>query len=136
MTDARDRLDALLPPDPGAGRTEPPPLLSAGTVPTDLPKHLRDRLDEAPGPDRSAQTAGLVAAAVEWGYDDGQVLALALEHPPTRERRRKTNIAKDVTRLLGKHRPDHAHVGQPCDRAGCPSTPRWMTGSPPSQVTR
>jgi hypothetical protein len=43
-----DPLDALLPPDPGVGRVEPLPMIAAGTVPADLPRHLRDRLEEAP----------------------------------------------------------------------------------------
>jgi hypothetical protein len=83
MTDA---LDALLPPDPGVGRVEPAAFIPTGQVPADLPRHLRDRLDESPNGDRSAQTAGLVAAAVEWGYDDAQVIALALAHRPTKEK--------------------------------------------------
>jgi AAA domain len=133
MSDPRNQLDALLPPDPGAGRTEPLSAISAGSVSADLPRHLRDRLDEAPGPDRSAQTAGLVVAAVEWGLDDGQVVALALAHRPTREKYGK-RVEKEVARLLGKFRPDHQHLGRPCDRAGCPNTPRWMAGPPAEPV--
>jgi hypothetical protein len=121
-------LDALLPPDPGAGRTEPPASIPSGQVPADLPRHLRDRLEEAPVVgQRSEQTAGLVAAAVEWGYNDGQVIALALEHRPTREKYGK-RADREAKRMLDKVRPDHTHVGQPCDRAGCPNRPRWMTG--------
>jgi hypothetical protein len=100
MTNPRDQLDALLPPDPGAGRTEPLPAIPAGAVPADLPKHLRDRLDEAPGPDRSAQTAGLVAAAVEWGLEDGQIVALALSHRPTVEKYGK-RVEREAARLIG-----------------------------------
>jgi hypothetical protein len=77
----------------------------------------------------------LVAAAVEWGLEDGEVLALALAHRPTRERRQAkgTNIHADVVRLLAKHRPAHAHVGQPCDAAGCANAPSWMgTGPQPA----
>jgi hypothetical protein len=129
MSDARDRLDALLPPDPGAGRTDALPAIPAGALPSDLPKHLRDRLDEAPGADWSAQTAGLVTAAVEWGYDDPTVIALALAHRPTGEKY-GGRADREAARLIGKHRPDHQHVGQPCDRAGCPNTPRWMSGPP------
>jgi hypothetical protein len=131
VSDARDRLDALLPPDPGAGRTEPLPPVAAGSVPIVLPRHLADRLGEAPGPDRSAQTAGLVAAAVEWGYDDPTVIALALAHHPTQDKYGR-RADREAARLIGKHRPDHQHVGRPCDRAGCPNTPRWMTRPPAS----
>src|SRR5215217_8036733 len=129
MSDPRDQLDALLPLDPAGARVEPLPAIPAGAVPADLPRHLRDRLDEAPGGDRSAQTAGLVAAAVEWGLDDGQVVALAVAHRPTREKYGK-RVERETARLLAKFRPDHQHVGQPCDRVGCPNTPRWMTGPP------
>jgi hypothetical protein len=130
-----EQLDRLLPPDPAVGRVEPlPAALAVGVVPADLPRHLRDRLAEPPGPDRSAQTAGLVAAAVEWGLDDPTVLALALAHLPTQQRRRDT--AKDVTRLIGKYRPGHQHVGQPCDKATCPNAPPWMGSSPARPARR
>jgi hypothetical protein len=122
-----DPLDELLPPDPGAGRVEPAVATAAGSVPADLPKHLRDRLAEAPDGDRSAQTAGLVAAAVEWGYEDGQVIALALSHRPTKEKYGR-RADREAARMLAKVRPDHQHVGKPCDRAGCPNKPQWMTG--------
>jgi hypothetical protein len=129
MSEARDRLDALLPPDPGAGLVEPLPPAAAGSVPADLPRHLADRLEETPGLHRSVQTAALVAAAIEWGYDDPTVIALAHAHRPTREKYgRRTD--REAARLIGKLRPDHQHVGQPCDRAGCPNTPRWMSGPP------
>ena len=64
-------------------------------------RYLARKLQE-PASDRSRQLAGLVAAAVEWGLDDGQVLALALQHRPTRERQQAkgTNIQADVARLL------------------------------------
>jgi hypothetical protein len=122
-----DPLDELLPPDRGVGRVEPPRMIAAGSVPADLPKHLRDRLEEAPNGDRSAQTAGLVVAAVEWALSDGEVIALALVHRPTREKY-GARADREAARMLAKVRPDHTHVGQPCDRAGCANAPRWMTG--------
>jgi hypothetical protein len=122
------QLDRLLPPDPATTRADPPlPLdpAAAGRLPGRLPSHLARRLDEPSG-DRSAQLARLVAGAVEWGLDDAAVLGLALAHRPTRERQQSkgTDVAADVARLLGKHRPQHPHVGRPCDQAGCPNTPR------------
>jgi hypothetical protein len=126
-------LDRLLPADPAGARMEPtlPLAAAAGELPERLPAHLARKLTE-PGADRSRQLAGLVAAAVEWGLDDRQVLALALAHRPTRERHasKGTDVAADVARLLGKHRPAHAHLGRPCDQAGCPNTPPWMRGRP------
>jgi hypothetical protein len=127
VSDANERMFADVPPDPGAGRVEPSLAITVGTVPADLPKHLADRLAEAPDGDRSKQTAGLVAAAVEWGYDDGRVIALALEHRPTKEKYGK-RADREAKRVLDKIRPDHQHVGQPCDRAGCRNKPQWMTG--------
>ena len=47
--------------------------------------HLLARLEEEPE-DRSAQTMGFVAACVDAGLDDSEVMALALEHPPTKEK--------------------------------------------------
>jgi hypothetical protein len=122
------RLDRLLPADPAVtARPEPALPLDAAALPARLPAHIARKLEEAPG-DRSRQLAGLVAAAVEWGLTDGQVLALALAHRPTQQRRQAkgTNISADVARLVAKLRPAHAHVGQPCDAAGCANTPAWM----------
>jgi hypothetical protein len=128
------QLDRLLPPDPVGARVDPPlPLDGHGAaLPPRLPAHLARKLEELPG-DRSRQLAGLVAAAVEWGLDDHQVLALALAHRPTQQRHQAkgTDVAADVARLLGKHRPAHPHLGRPCDQASCPNTPPWMTSPPP-----
>ena len=128
---SNSQLNRLLPPDPAAGRPEPPlPMeVAPAGLPEHLPAHLARKLQETPG-DRSRQLAGLVAAAVEWGLDDHQVLTLALHHRPTEQRRQAkgTDVASDVARLLGKHRPAHPHLGRPCDVAGCPNTPPWMTG--------
>jgi hypothetical protein len=132
MTGGNDDLDRLLPADPAAtARLEPPLPVAAAAVPERLPAHLARKLQE-PASDRSRQLAGLVAAAVEWGLNDGQVLALALAHRPTRERQQTkgTNVQADVARLLAKLRPAHAHVGQPCDAAGCVNAPPWMAGQP------
>jgi hypothetical protein len=133
MITTNQGLDSLLPPDPGVGvgRVEPLPAnLAAGSIPRDLPRHLRDRLAEpAIQGQRSEQTAALVGAAVEWGLDDGQILAMALEHAPTREKY-DGRVGTEVGRLLGKHRPSHQHTGLPCDKAACANTPRWMTGTP------
>ena len=128
MTDGNRHLDRLLPADPAAtARLEPPRPVAAAAVPERLPAHLARKLQE-PASDRSRQLAGLVAAAVEWGLNDGQVLALALAHRPTRERQQTkgTNVQADVARLLAKLRPTHAHVGHACDAAGCPNAPSWM----------
>ena len=132
VTGGNGHLDRLLPADPAVtGRPEPPLPLDAPVLPARLPAHLARKLEEPAG-DRSRQLAGLVAAAVEWGLDDGQVLALALAHRPTQERRQTkgTNIGADVARLLAKLRPAHAHVGQPCDAAGCGNVPSWMGTGP------
>jgi hypothetical protein len=126
------QLDRLLPADPAVtARPEPPLPLEVAALPERLPAHLARKLEEPAG-DRSRQLAGLVAAAVEWGLDDGQILALALAHRPTQQRRQAkgTNIHADVARLLAKLRPAHAHVGQPCDAAGCANAPSWMRTRP------
>ena len=145
MSGGNEHLDRLLPADPAVtAQMEPSLPLAAPVLPGRLPAHLARKLEE-PASDRSRQLAGLVAGAVEWGLDDGQVLALALQHRPTRERQeaKGTNIQADVARLLAKHRPAHAHVGQPCDAAGCASAPSWMgsqprttNGQPPTQAGR
>jgi hypothetical protein len=132
MGGGNGQLDRLLPADPAAtARPEPPLPLHATALPARLPAHIARKLEEPAG-DRSRQLAGLVAAAVEWGLEDGQVLALALAHRPTQQRRQAkgTNIAADVARLLAKLRPAHAHVGQPCDAAGCTNAPSWMGTGP------
>ena len=79
MTNPRDHLDALLPPRPGrwphraATHTIP-----AGAVPPTSPSTSATASTKAPGRFEVRQTAGLVAAAVEWGLDDGQVVAVSL----------------------------------------------------------
>ncbi|HYY81935.1 MAG TPA: hypothetical protein VFD04_22540 [Actinomycetes bacterium] len=137
MSGGNGALDRLLPDDPASVRTDPPlpaaTAAAAAGLPVRLPAHVARMLDEPSG-DRSRQLAGLVAAAVEWGLDDRQILNLALNHRPTRERQQAkgTDVAADVARLLAKHRPRHPHQGQPCDRAGCPNTPAWMTNPSPA----
>ena len=130
-------LDRLLPPLPEAATPPAPPALGpdpGARLPERLPAHLARLLAEAPGPDRSAQLARLVAAAVEYGLPDQAILALAWHHQPTlaRARDKGTDINADVTRLLGKLRPRHPHEGRPCDAAGCPHAPAWMTHPHPS----
>jgi hypothetical protein len=96
-------------------------------IPAGLPRHLRARAGEAPGDDRSDQTWALVLGAVEWGLSDGEAMALALTHRPTTDKYGDGDRAKaEVESILGKVRPDHRHVGQPCDRAGCHNRPDWM----------
>ena len=101
-------LDRLLPADPaGTARSEPPlPLDATAVLPERLPAHLARKLQEPAG-DRSRQLAGLVAAAVEWSLEDGQVLALALAHRPTQERRQTkgTNISADVAPVASQTAP-------------------------------
>jgi Bifunctional DNA primase/polymerase, N-terminal len=115
-------LVELLRQSPGAA---PPAVVTVGAVPDRLPRHLADRVREAPAGDRSAQTYRLVAAAVEWGLDDPEILALALAHAPTVAKYRG-RAAAEASRILGAIRPNHRHVGQPCDRAGCHNRPDWM----------
>jgi hypothetical protein len=132
VSDSNHHLDRLLPADPAPPAPLEPPLpLDAAALPARLPAHIARKLQEPAG-DRSRQLAGLVAAAVEWGLEDGQVLTLALAHRPTQQRRQTkgTNIGADVARLLAKLRPAHAHVGQPCDAAGCANAPSWMGPGP------
>lgn len=122
---ALGKLEALLPPlevpkPPAAVVRSPDPL-------SPLPKHLERMLAEPGGPDRSGQTHALVAAAVEYGFDDGQVLTLLGSHAPTAEKYGK-RLDAEVERVLSKVRPDHQHPGRPCDKAGCANRPRWMTG--------
>lgn len=107
---------------------EPSIGMAAGSIPDRLPRHIAERAAEpAIVSQRSEQAAALVGAAVEWGYDDGQILALALTHQPTIEKYGK-RVEKEVARLLAKFRPGHQHIGQPCDRAGCANKPSWMSG--------
>jgi Bifunctional DNA primase/polymerase, N-terminal len=94
-------------------------------MPASLPRHLAVQASEAPGEDRSAQTFRLVVAAVEWGLDDGQIHALAAAHQPTVEKY-GARAPAEVDRILDRIRPDHEHVGRPCDRAGCRNAPGWM----------
>ncbi len=116
-------VDALL-------EARPRAKIAAGTiqrapVPPGLPRHLRARASEAPGADRSEQTWALVLAAVEWGLSDGETLALAQSHQPTTDKY-GTRADAEVARIISAVRPDHDHIGLPCDRAACTHRPEWM----------
>ncbi len=127
---ALHKLEALLPP---VDVPSPPAAVvgASGPLPA-LPRHLKRMLAEPPGADRSGQTHALVAAAVEWGLDDGQVHQLADQHAVSLDKYGK-RIEREVDRALGKLRPSHPHAGQPCDEGGCINRPRWMTGSTASE---
>lgn len=116
------RLPALEQPhSPPAAAVQP-----SGPLPA-LPKHLARMLAEPAGDDRSGQMHALVAGALEWGLDDGQVRSLVASHAASVDKYGK-RLGDEVDRELGKLRPLHQHTGQPCDKAGCPNRPRWMTG--------
>lgn len=101
---------------------------AAGALPADLPVHITRAMRETSGGDRSGQTRRLAGLAVEWGYDDDQVRAILERHAPTVDKHaaREGGVAAEVARLVAKLRPQHTHVGMPCDGAGCPNTPEWM----------
>jgi hypothetical protein len=94
-----------------------------------LPRHLRAIIAEVPGVDRSGQVYNLVAAALEWGLEDGEVLFLGRRFTPAAEKYSE-RLELELGRAIAKGRARHQHPGQPCDRAGCPSTPTWMGGPP------
>lgn len=122
-----DILDDLLPPDPQM--TSVPVTMTGASRPSSLPTHIERMVAEPAVGDRSARTAALVLACVEWGLNDGEVLGVALEHAPTRAKYGR-RVEAEVGRLLGKHRGEHLHEGKPCDKAGCPNGPSWMTSAP------
>jgi Bifunctional DNA primase/polymerase, N-terminal/AAA domain len=100
-----------------------------------LPRHLRAIMAEDPGVDRSGQVWELVAAALEWGLHDGEVLFLARRFTPAVAKYLE-RLDEEIGRALAKGRDQHQHPGQPCDRAGCPNTPEWMGGSPKTPANR
>ncbi len=126
MTTRCEQIDALLPPlDALAPVLAFVPTVPVGALPTDLPGFLADRLREAPGDDRSGQSHAFIGACVEMGYDDTQVVALALRHPPTTAKY-GTRAHVEVERTLGKLRSQHPHPGRSCTKAECPGAPAWM----------
>ncbi len=127
-----DKLEARLP-QVQAPATPAPVVSKARPLPV-LPRHLQRMLAEPAGPDRSGQTHALVAAALEWGFDDEQVRQLADQHAASLDKYGK-RLEGEVDRVLGKLRSDHPHPGQPCDRAGCAKRPRWMTGESAAPAT-
>lgn len=95
-----------------------------------LPRFLRDKIDEAPGKDRSGQTWDLLASCVEHGLDDDDARFYAARHSPTIQKYEGRD-ADLVDKALGKLRPQHDHVGADCLDAGCPNRPEWMKPQPP-----
>jgi hypothetical protein len=119
-------LEALEPTAPAPRRAaRPGGACVGGGVPAGLPRHLQAQAAEAPAGDRSRQTYRLVCAAAEWGLDDTAIISLAGAHAPSIEKY-GDRLPAEVDRILGRVRPDHPHVGHPCDTAGCPRAPRWM----------
>lgn len=102
--------------------------------PARLPRHLRAILQELPGVDRSGQLHHLIAAGVEWGLADGEVVWLARRFTPAVAKYAE-RLDGEVGRALAKVRPRHPHPGRPCDAAGCPNRPRWMVKTVPDPPT-
>lgn len=100
------------------------PIPAGEPLPAPLPAHLARILAAPVGPDRSEQIYGAVAAGLEMGFTDGQVVTLVGEMPAGRDR---GQVGRDTQLALDKLRPAHNHPGHPCDRAGCPNSPRWMS---------
>jgi len=99
-------------------------------TPSGLPRHLQ-RLAGAT-PDRRGRGAySLVAAAIEWGLDDSAIVDLAATHQATTDKYGTGDrLTLEVNRIIGKVRPNHDHVGHPCDTASCRNAPRWMGVTP------
>lgn len=123
--DPDELLDRLGGPVAGEERRAPraQPVPAGEPLPASLPAHLARIRQEPAGGDRSRQVYGAVAAALEVGLTDGQVLTFVGQLAAGRER---GQVGRDTALALAKLRPDHEHPGQPCDRANCPHTPRWM----------
>lgn len=122
-------LDALQPPAPAPPRRSAPGgACVVGGVPPGLPRHLQAQAAEAPNGDRSRQCYRLVCACVEWGLSDSEVHALLAAHQPTVEKYGDGDrFTTQITTIIDRARPDHRHVGKPCDAVDCPRAPRWMT---------
>ena len=70
-------------------------------MPAGVPAELLARLEEEPS-DRSTQSFSLVAACLEAGFSDGETLALALRHRPTREKygeRARGEVERSIRKL-------------------------------------
>lgn len=93
-------------------------------VPSRLPRHLAQLANRDPAR-RGRGAWHLIASAIEWGLPDGEIHALAQAHQATAEKYGE-RLAAEVDRIIGKLRPDHRHIGRPCDAASCPNAPRWM----------
>ena len=76
-------------------------------MPDTVPAHLLARLDEEPGEHPGRQSYGFVAACVDAGLPDSAVLALGLEHRPTKDKwAGYDKRLQEVNRSLGKLRQE------------------------------
>jgi hypothetical protein len=99
---APDELRELLGPEPpaiAAAATTP----ITPTMPENIPDRIRARLDEPVGEHPGLQTFSFVGDCIRAGLSDGQALALALEHRPTKTKYGHRATA-EIERAIGKHR--------------------------------
>ena len=91
---------------------------------------MQRKLDEDPRmDDTSAHAYEVVQFALETGHSDGGIAWMAPQcraYQAWAAKNHSRSIARDVARQLATSRPNHAHPGQPCDKAGCPNTPKWQ----------
>ena len=80
-------------------------------MPEDVPAYLLERLNEEVGDHPGRQSFWFVAACIDAGVDEAGVMALALEHRPTKEKFGNENPkydrrAKEIERSIRKIRKD------------------------------
>ena len=100
--------------------------VEAEPPPADLPDEIRRlvpfntkktaRTDRS----RSGQLYGLVAAAMSYGYSDGQIMGIARLSEPAQEKwPSPRDLHRQIQICINKLRPGHCHVGLTCHDAGC-----------------
>jgi Bifunctional DNA primase/polymerase, N-terminal len=89
-----------------------------------LPRHLAQLVNQDPTR-RGRGAYHLVVSAIEWGLSDSEVHTLAEAHQATADKY-AGRLGAEVDRIIRKTRPNHDHVGHPCDTAGCRNAPDWL----------
>jgi hypothetical protein len=126
-----DLFGAVEPPGAAPARTE---RLVLAPVAVPISPAMQRKLDEEPKADTSAQVSDFVRYAMQLGHADGEIAWLAEQCAAYQayeaKDRKHRSISVDVARQVVKFRPQHEHVGQACDVAGCPNKSEWQTGDP------
>jgi len=86
---------------------------------------------------RSGKLYALIATMMTHGYNNGQIMGVALRSEPGQDKwPASEDLAYQIQRCITKLRPDHHHVGQTCSEARCLSNVPHYIQSEASRISQ